>query len=119
MSSILVVDDDPAVTNVLKLFLESSGYAVVTAQGFIAGKKALDASSPDAIVLDLNMPDGLGLDLLSHLRVELQRKTPVLVLSGNRQESTVLRALEMGANDFVRKPFSPREVTARLRKLLA
>jgi DNA-binding response OmpR family regulator len=118
MSSILVIDDDPAVTNVLKLFLESSGYAVVTAQGFIAGKTVLDTSAPDAVILDLNMPDGLGLDLLAHLRVHLQRKTPVLVLSGNRQESTVLRALEMGANDFVRKPFSPREVTARLRKLL-
>ncbi len=118
MSRFLLIDDDPAVTNVLKLFLETAGHTVAVASNVTQGKSAIQAGGHDAVVLDLNMPDGRGFDVLRFLREELKSTVKVIVLSGQKQEAAVLQALEMGADDFVRKPFSPREVVARLARLV-
>ncbi len=118
MARILLVDDDPAVTNVLKLFLEAAGHQVDVAPGVVEGKRLVSTLAHNLYVFDLNMPDGRGFDLIRHVRETMQSKTPVLVLSGQKQESSVLQALELGADDFVRKPFSPREVVARIVRMV-
>jgi DNA-binding response OmpR family regulator len=118
VSRFLLIDDDPAVTSVLKLFLENAGHTVTIAANVTQGKAALQAGGHDAVVLDLNMPDGRGFDVLRYLRGELKSSVKVIVLSGQKQEAAVLQALELGADDFVRKPFSPREVAARLTRLV-
>ena len=119
MARILLVDDDPAVTNVMRLFLEAAGHQVNVANGVHAGKTAIEHGTHELYVFDLNMPDGRGFDLIRFVRETLQRKTPVLVLSGQKQEASVLQALELGADDFVRKPFSPREVVARIGRMVS
>ena len=118
MSRFLLIDDDPAVTGLLKLFLENAGHVVMVASNVVQGKVALQVGGHDAVVLDLNMPDGRGFDVLRYLRDELKSTVKVIVLSGQKQEAAVLQALELGADDFVRKPFSPREVVARLTRLV-
>ncbi len=118
MARVLVVEDDPTVAQVLELALKRAGYEVFLVQDFFSGKEAL-AEPWDAVVLDLNLPGGFGLDLLRHLRQELKQDTPVLVLSGLKQERHVLEALRLGAQDYLTKPFSPAELLLRLKRHVA
>jgi len=115
---VLVVEDDLAVAKVLELALRRAGHEVVLARDFLGGLEAL-GQDWDAIVLDLNLPGGSGLDLLRHLRQEIGKPTPVLVLSGLKQERTVVEALRLGAQDYLTKPFSPQELVLRLERYVA
>ncbi|GAB5603824.1 hypothetical protein FJNA_23500 [Thermus sp. FJN-A] len=119
MARVLVVEDDPAVAQVLELALKRAGYGVLVARDFLSGKRALEEGTYEAVVLDLNLPGGFGLDLLRHLRQELGRSVPVVVLSGLRQEHHVLEALRLGAQDYLTKPFSPKELVLRLERHVA
>lgn len=116
--SILVIEDDPMICKLLRVVLEHQGHFVRVADTFADGLET--ASDPDvkAVILDLNLPDGNGLELLNYIRTDLGRQTPVLVLTAFRQEDKALKAFELGANDFVTKPFSPRELVARLERVL-
>lgn len=117
MSRILVIEDDLAVGKVLTVTLQLAGHEVRMARDVTSGRAVLEGEEDfDAVVLDVNLPDGSGLDLLRILRQDLSRDTPVLVLSALKQEENVVRALELGANDYVTKPFGPRELLARIRK---
>ncbi|MFZ5992845.1 MAG: response regulator transcription factor [Deinococcota bacterium] len=118
MSRILVVEDDPAVARVLELALQRAGYQVQLVHDFLSGRQALEGEYM-AVILDLNLPGGFGLDLLRHLRQTLKRNTPALVLSGLKQERTVLEALRLGAQDYLTKPFSPQELLLRLERYVA
>lgn len=118
VARVLVVEDDPTVARVLELALQRAGHEVALARDFLGGLEAL-GQDWDAIVLDLNLPGGFGLDLLRHLRQELKRITPVLVLSGLKQERTVVEALQLGAQDYLTKPFSPQELVLRLERYVA
>ncbi|WP_026234154.1 response regulator transcription factor [Thermus oshimai] len=118
MAKVLVVEDDPVVARVLEIALKRAGHEVHLVSDFPLAKKALDQAW-DAIVLDLNLPGGFGLDLLRHLRQELGRRTPVFVLSGLKQEKTLLEALRLGAQDYLAKPFSPNELLLRLERYVA
>lgn len=118
VSRILVVEDDPAVVRVLELALKRAGYQVQLVHDFLSGRKALEGEYT-AVILDLNLPGGFGLDLLRYLRQELGRDTPVLVLSGLKQEHHVLEALRLGAQDYLTKPFSPQELLLRLKRYVA
>lgn len=113
-----MVEDDPVVARVLKIALERGGHGVHLAPDFASAQKAL-GEPWDAILLDLNLPGGSGLDLLRHLRQILGRKTPVLVLSGLKQERTILEAMRLGAQDYLTKPFSPQELLLRLERHVA
>lgn len=112
---ILVVEDEPAISESVSYALRRDGFAVDAAMTFAdASHKAPDA---DLIVLDLMLPDGSGFDLIGQLR----RKgdlTPIIVLSSRDGEADRVAALETGADDYVPKPFSPREVVARVRAVL-
>ena len=116
MSRILGIEDDQVLGKVLKLALELAGHEVELATNVSAGRRALEAGGHDLVLLDLNLPDGHGFEVLRFLRQDLHRTTPVIVLSGLKQELNVVRGLELGADDYMTKPFSPRELVARVQR---
>lgn len=113
---ILVVDDDPALCELLSAYLGESGYAVATAGDGNAMRRAVAHGMPDAIVLDLMLPGDDGLTLARELRAHSE--VPILMLSARGEEIDRVVGLEVGADDYLPKPFSPRELLARLRALL-
>ena len=113
---ILVVDDEPQILRVMRVSLPARGYNIVTAAG---GEQALDEirkQAPDLVILDLAMPEMSGLEVCR--RVRDFSSVPIIVLSAKGAESDKIAALDMGADDYVTKPFSPREVTLRIRAIL-
>ncbi|WP_030277530.1 response regulator [Streptomyces sp. NRRL B-24484] len=116
MSHILVVDDEPALLRTLKINLHARRYSVLTAA---TGQQALDAvgrGSPDAVVLDLGLPDFDGVDIIRGLRASLS--VPIIVLSGRTGVDDRISALDAGADDYLTKPFVVAELFARLRAVL-
>jgi len=113
---ILVVDDDPGMRSLLEAYLGDSGFSVETAMDGVAMWQVLETGMPDAIVLDLMMPGEDGLTLARRLRS--QSNVPILMLSARGEEIDRVVGLEMGADDYLAKPFSARELLARLRALL-
>jgi DNA-binding response OmpR family regulator len=113
---IMVVDDDPGMRTLLEAYLGDSGFAVLTAGDGAEMWQVLESGMPDAIVLDLMMPGEDGLSLARRLRSE--SNVPILMLSARGEEVDRVVGLEMGADDYLAKPFSPRELLARLRALL-
>jgi DNA-binding response OmpR family regulator len=118
VAAILAIEDDWTVRTVLEHTLASAGHDVDVVPGISGGRKLLADGTYDLILLDLNLPDGNGLDLLRDIRRDLGTTLPVLVLTGMRQEDAVVRGLELGADDYVTKPFSPPELLARVRRCL-
>jgi two-component system phosphate regulon response regulator OmpR len=116
LARILIVDDDPGMRSLLEAYLGDSGFAVETAVDGVAMWRALESGMPDAIVLDLMLPGEDGLSLARRLRS--QSNVPILMLSARGEEIDRVVGLEMGADDYLAKPFSPRELLARLRALL-
>jgi two-component system catabolic regulation response regulator CreB len=112
---ILIVEDEPAIAESLQYALRREGYATDTAATF--AKAQLARAWPTLILLDLMLPDGNGSHLIRTLRAE-GRHTPIIVLSSRERESDRVAALEGGADDYVTKPFSPREIVARVRAVL-
>ena len=113
---VLVVDDEPQIVRGLKVILRGAGYAVETAT---TKKEALDAVSvrpPDAVVLDLVLPDGSGVDVCAEIRT--WSTLPIVVLSAVGDEREKVRALDAGADDYITKPFGTDELLARLRAVL-
>ena len=113
---ILVVDDDPDLLELLRSYLGSNGFSVAVAADGVAMRAELAARAPDAIVLDLMLPGEDGLSLTRSLRVSSQ--VPILMLSARGEELDRVIGLEVGADDYLAKPFGPRELLARLRALL-
>ncbi|MBE0697983.1 MAG: response regulator transcription factor [Anaerolineaceae bacterium] len=112
---ILVVDDEPQIVKVLRAYLEKAGYQVVTAADGNAAVSVFRQSRPDFVILDLNLPGIDGLDVCRTLRRE--SNVPILMLTARVEETDRLIGLELGADDYVVKPFSPREVVARVRTI--
>jgi DNA-binding response OmpR family regulator len=113
---ILVVDDEPIVREVLARYLSRGGFNVETAPDGRQALEAFDAWSPDLVVLDLMLPEVDGLEVFT--RIRSRAPTPVVMLTAKGQETDRLVGLEMGADDYIVKPFSPREVVARVRTVL-
>lgn len=111
---ILVVEDEPAISESVAYALKRDGFEVATAGTIAEAEGLVDA---DLIVLDLMLPDGSGFDLIGKLRRDGDL-TPIIVLSSRDAEADRVAALETGADDYVPKPFSPREVVARVRAVL-
>jgi DNA-binding response OmpR family regulator len=113
MKTILVVDDEPKILQVVRDYLERAGYRVQVAHD---GKSALAAArseKPDMIILDLGLPEMDGLDVTRELR--RFSDAPIIMLTARSEETDKLIGLELGADDYVTKPFSPRELVARVR----
>lgn len=112
-TKVLVIDDEVQIRRLLRVTLEKSGYEVVEAATGEEGIGEAALCSPDAVILDLGLPDIEGITVLTRLREWSQ--VPVLILSVHSQEDEKIKALDSGANDFVTKPFSTGELLARLR----
>ena len=115
-SKILVVDDDPNVVKIVQLYLERDGHEVLTAADGVAGLEMAREESPDLIVLDLMMPRMDGMEVCRTIRAE--SSVPVIMLTAMVEEDDRLAGFDLGADDYVTKPFSPRELAARVRAVL-
>lgn len=115
-SKILVVDDDPNVVELIRLYLERDGNEVLIANDGVAGLELAREELPDLIVLDLMMPRMDGMEVCRTLRAE--SSVPVVMLTAMVEEDDRLAGLDLGADDYVTKPFSPRELAARVRAVL-
>jgi DNA-binding response OmpR family regulator len=113
---LLVVDDEPTVRDVVARYLERDGYEVRVAVDGPDARHALDSYRPDLVVLDIMLPGDSGLEILRDIREH--GDLPVILLTALAEESDRLAGLELGADDYVVKPFSPRELTARVRSVL-
>jgi len=113
---VLVVDDEPQIRKFLRFGLEGHGYAVHEAGSAAAALSAAAAAPPDLVVLDLGLPDGDGFDVLARLRE--WSTVPVIVLSVRSREAEKVRAFELGADDYVVKPFGMPELLARIKAAL-
>lgn len=114
---LLVVDDEPAIRKLLRLGLGTEGYEITEATNGRTAVLQQEAEKPDLILLDLGLPDIEGHDLLARWRTD-GVDTPVVVLSSRTDESGIVRALELGADDYVTKPFGMKELLARIRVAL-
>lgn len=113
---VLVVDDDPSIRQSLQRELHERGYTTVAGSDGLEGIRAFDSHAPDLVLTDLSMPRADGFALISAIRAKA--RTPVIVLSVRGEDADKIRALDLGADDFVTKPFSVAELLARVRAQL-
>jgi DNA-binding response OmpR family regulator len=117
---ILIADDDEALLNMIAFKLKKDKFGeIFTATDGKAAKQIVEEEIPDVIVTDILMPYCSGLELISYVRNELHRNTPIITLSVVGLEDTVLEAFELGANDFMSKPFNLPELLIRIRRAMA
>jgi two-component system, OmpR family, KDP operon response regulator KdpE len=114
--TVLVVDDEPPIRRFLRTTLLAAGYLVVEAEDAAGATRSLAAEKPDLVILDLGLPDRSGLDLIAEIRQT--SAIPLLVLSARHDERSKVEALDLGADDYVAKPFGMAELMARLRAAL-
>jgi two-component system alkaline phosphatase synthesis response regulator PhoP len=116
-NKVLVVDDEQSIVTLLEYNLDKAGFEVVTAMDGEEGKRLAETESPDIIILDLMLPKMDGMDVCKQLRQE-KVMTPILMLTAKDEELDKILGLELGADDYMVKPFSPREVIARVKAIL-
>jgi two-component system, OmpR family, alkaline phosphatase synthesis response regulator PhoP len=114
--SILVIDDEPQIVEICRDYLKAAGFEVLTAPDGSAGLAMVRRNHPDLVVLDLMLPGMDGLDVCRTLRRE--GNIPIIMLTARVEETDKLIGLELGADDYLTKPFSPRELVARVRTVL-
>lgn len=115
-SKILVVDDEPSILEVVTIYLERSGFSVTTAADGKSALRSMAAEMPDLVVLDLMLPEVDGLEITRRLRAE--GNVPIIMLTARKEEADRVLGLELGADDYVVKPFSPMELVSRVRAVL-
>jgi len=113
---ILVIEDESNIRSFVQTVLETGGYHVLTAATCAQGEMMFSSHVPDMVILDLGLPDGDGLDFIRSVRMD--STTPILVLSARTMESDKVEALDLGANDYMTKPFRTAELMARVRAAL-
>jgi two-component system alkaline phosphatase synthesis response regulator PhoP len=116
MATILIIEDEAELVKVLRSYLEQAGFNVLTAGRGDVGLSIWEHKRPDLVLLDLNLPGMDGLDLAREIR--RKSDTPIIMITARVEEADQLVGLELGADDYITKPFSPRLVVARVRALL-
>lgn len=116
MFKILIIEDDQSISDMMSIYLSEEGYEVVCAPEGTEGKRVLEEAEPDIIILDVMLPDTDGITLCREIRAFCQK--PILMVSAKKDVSDRVNALLVGADDFLCKPFSMRELTARITALL-
>jgi two-component system KDP operon response regulator KdpE len=114
--TVLVVDDEPPIRRFLRTSLAASGYRVIEAEDAAGGLRSLATEKPDLVILDLGLPDRSGIELIGEIR--RTSTVPILVLSARHDERSKVEALDLGADDYLSKPFGMDELMARLRAAL-
>ncbi len=118
-AKILIVEDEPAIRELIAVNLRHAGYTVSEAETAEAARTQLDAGLPDLVLLDWMLPGQSGIEFAKRLRAEPRTaKLPIVMLTARAQEGDKLQGFDVGADDYVTKPFSPRELLARVRALL-
>jgi DNA-binding response OmpR family regulator len=117
-ASILVVDDEPTISEVVARYLDRAGYAVRTAADGPGAVAAANAEPPDLVVLDIMLPGFDGLEVMRRLHADLEERVAVILLTAKGEESDRVLGLRRGADDYVVKPFSPAELLARVEAVL-
>lgn len=118
-AQILIVEDEPAIRELLALNLRHAGFEPLQAADAASARRQIDAALPDLVLLDWMLPDQSGVDLARALRADSRtREMPIIMLTARSAESDKLGGFDAGADDYVTKPFSPRELVARVRALL-
>jgi len=115
---IIAIEDESIVLKAIEFKLLKEGYEVVPCADGKEGMEKIASEKPDLIISDIMMPFASGLEIISYVRSKLGLKTPVLILSTIGQEEIVVKALELGADDYITKPFSPSELLLRIKKHL-
>ena len=113
---ILVIEDEENINNLLKALLETNGYQIITAKNCGNGQMLFASHRPDLVILDLGLPDFDGMTFLKEVRKD--SLTPIIILSARTEDSDKVDALDIGANDYITKPFSSAELVARVRSTL-
>ena len=116
MTKILIIEDEPELVKVIRSYLENAGFSVITAYRGDTGLANWEMNSPDLVILDLNLPGKDGLDVAREIR--RKSNTPIIMITARVEEADQLVGLELGADDYITKPFSPRVLVARVRALL-
>ncbi len=114
---ILIADDDPIMLRTLELKLKREGHQVITTSDGRDALKAIETCGADLIITDIMMPFSSGLEIVAKVKSSAQN-IPVIVLSAMGQESVVLEAFKLGADDYITKPFSPNELSMRIKRLV-
>ena len=115
--TILIVDDEPAIRRLVRVSLASQGYEIIEAENAKQAMQLVKNERPDAILLDLGLPDIQGHELLAKWRADLI-ELPIIILSSRTDEGGIVSALELGADDYITKPFGVKELVARIRVAL-
>ncbi|MEO7531553.1 MAG: response regulator transcription factor [Sediminibacterium sp.] len=116
---ILVAEDEPMLLKTIELKLKKEGYEVIATSD---GRQALieiEGSNPDLVITDIMMPYASGLEIISLVRQKITRKIPIIMLTAMEQEKVVMEAFELGADDYITKPFSLNELLIRVKRLLS
>ncbi|GAA0786779.1 response regulator transcription factor [Marinobacterium sediminicola] len=120
MPHVLVVDDEPNILLSLEFLMQQAGFSVATAPDAEQALELIHQQCPDLLLLDISLPGMSGFDLLERLRAaEATRKLPVVMLTAHGREVEKEKGMALGANDYVTKPFSTRELVSRVQALLA
>ncbi len=115
---ILTIDDQQLILLSLEKKLKALGYEVQTANNGKLGKAYFNSFKPDLVIVDINMPDMSGLEVVKHIRVASKSDIPILVMSGNTNENIIIDGFDLGINDYMKKPVSLNEVAARVKRIL-
>ena len=118
-SKVLIVDDEQAIRDMLRMALEIADYECLEAEDIRSAHQVIVDERPDIVLLDWMLPGGSGLELLKRLKgSEATRELPVIMLTARTTEDNIIKGLDVGADDYITKPFAPRELIARIRALL-
>ncbi len=113
MNRILLVEDDFYLAKNIRLLLEKEGYTVSTAGNVSLAKQQLEKEKPDLLLVDVMLPDGNGYEICDYVRRKKQQ--PIIMISAKDDEESIVKGLEIGADDYVTKPFKPRELVSRIK----
>jgi DNA-binding response OmpR family regulator len=116
---ILVAEDEPILIRTIEVRLKKDGHELCLASDGQQAIEKITVFSPDMIITDIMMPFASGLEIISFIRQQEGRKTPIIILSSMGQEDVVLEAFRLGADDYITKPFSPNELSVRVKRLLS
>ncbi len=118
-ASILVVEDEPAIQSLIEVNLNRAGHAVILADDAEAARREVQKALPDLVLLDWMLPGMSGIDFARQLRADARtRRLPIIMLTARAEERDKIEGLDVGADDYVTKPFSPRELMARIKAVL-
>jgi len=114
----MIVEDDPLLLKTLGQVLKKEGYEVILCENGKRATEQFQVVKPDLLITDIYMPELHGTELVKQVRQQFESQIPILILTASGEEESVLEAFRLGANDYVTKPFNPRELSLRVRRLL-